>query len=212
MNKTVKRLIYILPLLALLLGGTRAPAAVTFALTPVTRSGVGSNSIAFFGTFTNSSTTTNVFLNQLQFTLTGQATNYLTPDTNAFYANVPGILLTNENYKDLVFAVNIASNTPPGTYAGTATALGGGDIFATNTLVSQVFEVALTNTALAVQRSGTNVLLSWPSPPASFAVQQNTNLVTTNWVTLGNVPGVTNGQNQVVLPSSGNKFFRLKYP
>ena len=201
-----------LPLLALLFCGTVATAAVTFTLTPVSRSGVGSNTIAFFGTFTNSSTTTNVYLNQVQYTLTGAATNYLTPETNAFFANVPGILLANENYTDIVFAINVASNTPPGIYAGTATALGGGDMVETATLASLTFELALTNTSLAVSRSGTNVLLSWPAPPASFAVQQSTNLTTTNWVNSANVPGVTNGLNQVALPASGNKFYRLKYP
>ena len=208
----MKRPTLTLPLLALLLVATVVPAAVTFTLAPMTRSGVGSITVAFFGTFTNSSTTTNIFLNQVQYVLTDAATNYLTPDTNAFFANVPGILLTNESYTDPVFAINIASNTPPGIYSGTATALGGGDIFASNTLASQTFEIALTSTPLAVQRAGTNVLLVWPSPPASFSVQQNTNLLTTNWVTLANVPGVTNGQNQVALPASDNIFFRLKYP
>jgi len=202
----------IFPLLALLFCGTVVPAAVTFTLSPVTRSGVGSNTIAFFGTFTNSSTTANIFLNQIQYTLTDAATNYLTPDTNAFYANVPGILLANESYTDPVFAVNVAANTPPGIYSGTATALGGGDMLATGTLASLTFTVVLTNTPLAIQRTGTNILLSWPSPPASFTVQQNTNFATTNWVTLANVPGVTNGQNQVALPVAGNEFFRLKYP
>ncbi|HEV2695292.1 MAG TPA: hypothetical protein VG347_20530 [Verrucomicrobiae bacterium] len=208
----MKRTVKIFPLLALLFCGIAAPAAVTFTLTPLPYSGVGSNTLVFFGTFTNSSTTTNVYLNQLQYTLTGAATNYLTPDTNAFYANVPGILLPDDNYTDPVFAINIATNTPPGVYSGTATALGGGDIMATATLAALTFQITLTNTPLTVNRTGTNALLSWPSPPASFTVQQNTNLATTNWVTLANVPAVTNGQNQVVLPVAGSTFFRLKYP
>jgi hypothetical protein len=208
----VKRSIHILLLSVLLLGGVAAPAAVTFTLTPVTRSGVGSNSIAFLGSFTNSSATTNIFLNQLQYAFTGQATNYLTADTNAFFANVPGILLTNENYADTVFVIDIATNTPPGVYTGTATAFGGGDIFAAATLATQTFGIAVTNTPLGITRVGNNILLSWPSPPASFTVQQSTNLLTTNWVTLGSTPGVTNGQNQVAVPGAGNKYYRLKYP
>jgi hypothetical protein len=66
---------------------------------------------------------------------------------------------------------------------------------------------------LNIALSGTNVLLSWPTPPGDVVLQQNFDLTTTNWTTVTNPPAVMNGQNQVVLPSgSSNQFYRIEYP
>ena len=202
-------------LLVLLLGAVAAPAAVNLSLTPAARSGVGSNTVMFAGSFTNTDTVSNAFLNRIQFTFTGQATNYLAGDTNSFYANVPGILSPLENYADAVFAINVSPVTPSGSYTGAVTVLGGTNIFASNTLASQSFQVLLTSTPLNIQRNGTNLILSWPSPPTNFVVQQIVKLTKTNWITLTNVPVVTNGNSRVVLlmsPMPTNQFFRLVDP
>jgi hypothetical protein len=200
--------------LALLVSVPLARADLLFTLTPAGRSGVGSNEVVFNGTLTNTSLTTNLFLNNLQISFTNAATNYLTADTNAFFANVPGILLPGETYSDAVFGVGINPAATNGDYAGTVTIQGGtNNIFATTNLSTQTFHILLTPAALDIKRSGTNVLLKWPSPPGGFVLEQNTNLATTNWLTVTNGSIITNGLNQVVLPRpTTNKFYRLKYP
>jgi hypothetical protein len=53
-------------------------------------------------------------------------------------------------------------------------------------------------------------VVSWPSPSIGFALQQNTNLSTTNWVTPSeNV--IDDGANKFIIvnPPSGNRFYRL---
>ena len=90
---------------------------------------------------------------------------------------------------------------------------GGTNIFAATNLASPTFEVTLSPAALNLALSGTNQLVSWPSPPGDFVLQQNSDLTTTNWTTVTNVPAMVNGQNQVTLPpGSSNQFYRLEYP
>ena len=67
---------------------------------------------------------------------------------------------------------------------------------------------------LAIQRTTTNtVVISWPSTATGFALQQNTNLTTTNWITTTNTVS-DNGQikSVVVNPLSGSQFYRLFKP
>src|ERR1051325_8791461 len=106
--------------LALLLFVSLAHADLLFTLTPTMRSGVGSNEVFFTGVLTNSSPT-NLFLNNLQINFTDAAANYLSADTNVFFANVPGILLPGEIYSDIVFAIGISSAATNGDYVGTIT-------------------------------------------------------------------------------------------
>jgi hypothetical protein len=194
---------------------TAAPvrADLTLSMTPSAQSGLVNNEIFLIGTLTNTSLTTNLFLNSLQITLTGAATNYLTADTNAFFANVPGILQSGENYNDAVFAVAVNASAHPGSFSGTVTIQGGADVFSTNNLATQAFQVSVPPAALGMTRAGSNLILSWPSPPAGFVLQQISGLNGTNWVAATNTPVFTNGQNQVVLsPSISSQFYRLKYP
>jgi len=67
---------------------------------------------------------------------------------------------------------------------------------------------------LTISLTATNtVLISWPSPYSGFALQQNSNLSTTNWVTLTNTPITIGSQNQVTMPPpTGNQFYRLMQP
>jgi hypothetical protein len=202
-----------LPGLALLLSAAPAPADLAFFLTPAVQSDVGSNEVVFTGTLINTSLTDNLFLNNIQFSFIDEAADYLIADTNVFFANVPGILLPGETYRDVVFGIAIDPAIPPGQYSGIITLQGGSDIFAATNLASPIFEVSLPPAALGIALSGTNFVLSWLSPPGSFGLQQNSDLITTNWATVTNAPVVTNGQNQVILPPhSGDQFYRLEYP
>jgi hypothetical protein len=57
------------------------------------------------------------------------------------------------------------------------------------------------------------VVLAWPSAAASFTLQQNSNLTTTNWMDVTNTVAPVGGENQVfVAPSGSQQFYRLKYP
>jgi hypothetical protein len=199
--------------LTLLLPVAPVQADLGFTLTPAEQSGLGSNEVIFTGTLINTSPTGNLFLNYIQFSFFDEAAGYLTADTNVFYANVPGILLPGEVYSDVAFGVVINPTTPPGQYFGIVTLQGGTNIVAATNLASPIFEITLPPAALNLALSGTNVLVSWPSPPGGFGLQQNSDLTTTNWTTVTNVPAMANGQNQVVLPSgSSNQFYRLEHP
>jgi hypothetical protein len=199
--------------LALLLSAAPTQADLAFVLTPAVQSGVGSNEVIFTGTLINTSPTDNLFLNNIQFDFIDEADGYLAADTNVFFANVPGILLPFETYSDVVFGIMINPATPPGQYFGIVTIQGGTNIFAATNLASPIFEVSLPPAALGLAPSGTNLLLSWASPPGGFVLQQNSDLTTTNWLTATNTPTITNGQNQVIFsPFTGNEFYRLEYP
>jgi hypothetical protein len=203
----------LLSCMSLLLSIAPTRADLAFVLTPAVRAGAGSNEFFFTGTLINTGLTDNLFLNDIQFDFIDEAAGYLAADTNAFFANVPGILLPFENYSDIVFAITIAPATPPGQYFGFVTIQGGTNIFAATDLASPIFEVSLPPAALGIVLSGTNVVLSWMSPPGGFDLQQNSNLTTTNWLTVTNAPVVTNGQYQVILSrSNSSRFFRRKYP
>lgn len=59
--------------------------------------------------------------------------------------------------------------------------------------------------------SGTNVVLSWPVSAAGYQLQSNTNLSTTNWVTITPVLSTNGSAVSTLIPRSGGQnFFRLK--
>jgi photosystem II stability/assembly factor-like uncharacterized protein len=58
-----------------------------------------------------------------------------------------------------------------------------------------------------------NLLLSWIVPSINFVLQQNSDLTTTNWTPVTNIPvlNLTNLQNEVSLPqAASNEFYRLQ--
>jgi len=65
---------------------------------------------------------------------------------------------------------------------------------------------------LTIGRAGTNVVLSWPTNTfLNYVLQDNTNLLATNWVTTTNPAVATNGGFQVTIPASrAASFYRLK--
>jgi hypothetical protein len=67
--------------------------------------------------------------------------------------------------------------------------------------------------ATAIGAYETNLLVSWPGGTPGYALQQNLDLTTTNWVNVTNQAVLTNGVNQVALPNDGgNLFYRLILP
>lgn len=67
---------------------------------------------------------------------------------------------------------------------------------------------------LSFALSGGKGLLSWPAPgSASFILQHNINLSTTNWQTVAGAPLLTNGQYQLSIPFTNSQdYFRLFSP
>ncbi len=57
------------------------------------------------------------------------------------------------------------------------------------------------------------VLLSWPTLPAGYQLQVNSNLASANWIGVTNLPTASNGRYSVALPGVvGNNFYRLHRP
>jgi hypothetical protein len=78
-------------------------------------------------------------------------------------------------------------------------------LFAVQTPGAPVLRIFLTQTNTAV--------VAWPAPSTGFLLQQNTNLATTNWVTVTNIPIVVGSENHVIVnPPTGNRFYRLFKP
>ena len=63
---------------------------------------------------------------------------------------------------------------------------------------------------LSITVADGNQVISWTIPSSSLVLQENSDLTTTNWTDVTTSPAVTNYQNQVTRPPSGNWFFRLK--
>lgn len=68
-------------------------------------------------------------------------------------------------------------------------------------------------TPMAIQMSGSKALVTWSGSIVGYALQENPDLTTTNWTTVTNVPVITNGFNEVTVPTGGsNLFYRLILP
>ena len=124
--------------LALALSGHAARADLSFVLTPSVRACARSNEVFFTGILSNTDPTNDLYLNAIQFIANGN----FTPDTNAFFANVPGILSAGQTYSDVVFGVTINPTTPAGDYFGAVTVLGGSNIFAAGNLATLPFQIS----------------------------------------------------------------------
>lgn len=63
---------------------------------------------------------------------------------------------------------------------------------------------------LTIQPAGGGMLLTWPVTGLNFALQQNSDLTTTNWLACNSPVTTANGTNQVTIsPALGNMFYRL---
>src|SRR6266478_8862259 len=58
--------------------------------------------------------------------------------------------------------------------------------------------------------SSTTVLIAWPAPSTGFSLQQNSQVGTTNWMSVTNEPLMVGSEKQVLVsPPVGNNFYRL---
>ena len=119
----------------------RARADLSASLTQSIRNSAAGQTLVFCGALANTSATDNLFLNNVQFTLTGTASGAMISGSTTFYANVPGLLLPGETYTGPIFSVALTGSAPSADYAGAVTLQGGADIFASSNLATQSFTV-----------------------------------------------------------------------
>ena len=117
-----------------------ADAAVTLSFGPAAQNPARATQAVFRGTLTNTNAE-KVFLNHLQAAFAGGAGAVLALEPNAFFANVPGILLPGETYTGVLFRMEINAAAAPGNYTGTIVVKGGADIFANGDLASAQFAI-----------------------------------------------------------------------
>ena len=129
------------------------------------------------------------------------------------YANGTVQLQLSDLASNTTFSASVSVGDLP-TLLGSDTAyvgFTGGEGGTTSTqVVSDFTFVSLT--ALSLQHTATNtIVLSWPTSALGYALEQNSNVATSNWVATPNAVTVANGQNQVVItPSAANVFYRLQ--
>jgi hypothetical protein len=97
-----------------------------------------------------------------------------------------------------------------------ASAADGNKFFAAVSSGSRIYTIYIMQTTpspqLNLRPSGNSLAFSWLVPSTNFVLQWNSDLSTTNWMTLTNVPvlNFTNLQNQAFLsPTDSGCFFRL---
>lgn len=91
----------------------------------------------------------------------------------------------------------------------------GGSYSVTGGFWTLIAVVQTTNApTLGVTHSSGEVVISWPTPTASWTLQQNTNLADAGaWVTSGYPVTTTNGVSSITITSAtDNLFFRLSQP
>ena len=65
---------------------------------------------------------------------------------------------------------------------------------------------------LIFKRSGTGIIVSWPSSWWSWVLQQNTNLATTNWSASSGIAENGTNKSLAIASPAGNLFLRLSHP
>jgi hypothetical protein len=135
--------------LALAISGRAARADLSLVLTPAVQVSARSNEVFFTGILKNTDPTNDLYLNSIQFI----PNSNFTTDSNAFFANVPGILSAGQTYSDVVFGVTINPTTPAGDYFGAVTILGGSNIFAANNLATLPFQVSTIDVSITANVS-----------------------------------------------------------
>jgi|SRR5665213_298351 len=106
----------------------------------------------------------------------------------------------------------VSNNVPNEQWSSVASSADGNELIAT-VQGGGIWIFKTTPTpSLNISPSDTNLDLSWLVPSTNFALEQNLDLTTTNWVTLTNTPTLnfTNLQNQVTItPTNSSGYFRL---
>jgi hypothetical protein len=120
--------------------------SLNLSLESLSESGTKGGDVIFAGIFQNTGTD-DVFLNGLSVSFDSPAGNYLTLDSNFFFANVPGVLSfyppPNLTYAGDIFSIHVSSLTPNGIYTGTVHIFGGADFDANQELASQSFALSI---------------------------------------------------------------------
>ena len=194
-----------------------ARANLTMTLSPSTQIGPRGTEIVFSGTLTNTSATAKVFLNDIHAILGTGSSAYLTFEPNAFYSNVPGILLPGESYSNSeLFRVLLSAMAPAGDYHGTIFVTGGGDMVANSDLASGGFVVSSPWKIVSATRLANSHLLL-----QCFGVANATNTIQaapdlmTPFTTLAHVAADANGAFQYEDVDAGglsSRFYQLVYP
>lgn len=119
-----------------------ALAGLSMSLSSSVQNSARGVQVVFSGTLTNASATEKLYLNDIAANFSSVAAGNLALKPNAFFWNVPGVLLPNESYTDSeLFRVFVNGTAPAEDYAGTITILGGADIFASDALASTGFTI-----------------------------------------------------------------------
>ncbi len=104
----------------------------------------------------------------------------------------------------------LKNNTAPGTNVGLPYHIDPkGASRTTWTRGAYEYGSASTNVALKIQRTGNQLVFTWPDSPATYKLCNTTNL--SGWSVMTNVPGLVNSEWRVALPlpASQRQFFRL---
>ena len=132
------------PVLGLLLWSQTAFAGLTLSLNPMAQPVAAGAEALFSGTLTTTSTTDRLFLNDIAVTFTADPQSDTALSSNAFFANVPGILMPGETYDGPLFRLSLSSSSPAANYTGSITFQGGADITAGTALASTNFTLLAT--------------------------------------------------------------------
>ncbi len=126
------------------------------------------------------------------------ACGFVDEGTILFYPGLSASASIMDNYNSVTY-VNVL--TPGANY----TAASGTIYPALNLWPPLALEIAPTNSQ--------GVVISWPGVYTNYALQQNADLGTTNWVGNGDPTNLINGTNQVAIsPATGTMFYRLASP
>ena len=85
------------------------------------------------------------------------------------------------------------------------------DLISANGYYSTV-SVLINAPTLAIGPSGDGMKVLWPSSWTNWTLQQNSDLATTNWSTIGGISNDGINKSLAIPPLSGNLFFRLAHP
>lgn len=142
----------------------------------------------------------------------GSYTNYLTAVASSadgsklVAAEASGRIFTSS---DLGATWNPA-NAPVLSWSSVAASADGGKMVAVSRDGGIFLYGTIPQPQLGLATSGGSNVLWWSWPATGFVLQRNSNLSTTNWTDVTNMPTLV---NQLILPSSGsNVFYRLKSP
>jgi hypothetical protein len=132
------------------------------------RTALPNQTITFIGQIVDPATD-ELFVNNIQFSLTGNANTFLIVNQasfNTFFANVPGLFFAGDDITTPVFSILTASNIPAGDYSGTVTLLGGADQNA-QTAVSNAAPFTVRIAPASAPEPGTLALLGTLSLPVA---------------------------------------------